>query len=141
MVAVSLTGFGVSYDDQAMALLAFFDASVGSGDLVGNGPGAVAFWRLQALRNMIEASGDLLDQGRTKIACVQLEVARRRTDGLFPPPDFASGPAAPELEAEIAQLRANLRCDVPPVRGGGCGIGAELALVMPLLGLAAIRRR
>lgn len=138
VIGVPIGGSGVSYDDQAMALLEFFDASVASGDLIGDGPGASASWRLHALRNMIEASGDLIDRGRTRVACVQLEVARRRTDGLFPPPDFASGSAAPDLEAEIAQLRANLGCNVP-VRPGGCGLGAELALLLPFL--LSLRRR
>ena len=131
-----------------MALLTFFDELVASGDLVGEGPGNSAAGRLNALRNMIEASGDLIEQGQTAEACGQLEDARRRTDGLFPPPDFASGPAAPDLEAEIAQLRSNLRCDDPPetslVRSGGtgrCGLGAELALALPALALLRQRRR
>lgn len=140
IINISLTGSGVSYGAQAMALLSFFDGLVASGDLVGEGPGHSASGRLNALRNMIEASGDLIDRGKKAKACKQLQDARLRTDGLFPPPDFASGAAAPELEAEIAQLRSNLRCDVPR-GGGGCGLGAELALVMPLLGLVASRRR
>jgi hypothetical protein len=140
VIEVPLTGYGVSYDAQAMALLSFFDGLVTSGELVGQGPGNSASRRLNALRNMIEASGDLLERGRTRMACLQLEVARRRTDGLFPPPDFASGAAAPELEAEIAQLRSNLRCRV---RKGTakCGLGAELALLLPAMSLAASRSR
>ena len=134
------TGFGVSYDEQAMALLAFFDGLVASRDLVGEGTGDSASGRLNALRNMIEASGDLLGPGRTVEACEQLQDARLRTDGLFPPPDFASGPAAPELEAEIAQLRLNLRCD--DLQGSArCGLGSDLAFLLPPLLWLRQRRR
>ena len=140
-VAVALSGAGVPSDDEAMELLATFDAKVATGDLVGHGPDPlVAAQRLQALRNMIEASGDLLADGNTRIACLQLAVARRRTDGLFPPPDFASGTAAPDLEAEIAQLRDDLSC-AAVLAQPACGLGAELALLLPLVGLAAKRKR
>jgi hypothetical protein len=67
-------------------------------------------------------------------------MARRRTDGLPRPPDFAAGPAAPALEAEIVQLRSNLGCGAPT--WFACGLGAELALLLgPLWVLRRTRAR
>jgi hypothetical protein len=128
VVHLTLAGAGVPFDAQALALLAFFDDAVARGDLTGDGPGASGPGRLGALRGMIEAAGDLLEHGRTLNACAQLEAARQRTDGAFPPPDFVAGPAAPELEAEITALRAHLDCASAPERS--CGLGGEAALVL-----------
>jgi hypothetical protein len=128
VVEVVVEGSGVPDDDQAMALLAFFDEAVASGELVGNGPPPRARTRLRVLRHLIESAGDRLDRGRGRRACAQLEIARRRTDGLPRPPDFAAGPAAPALEAGIAQLRSSLGCAAPT--WFACGLGAELPLLL-----------
>ena len=52
--------------------------------------------------------------------------------------DFNGGPgiATPDPQCAVAY-----RNKETPNPSGGCGLGAELALVMPLLGLAASRRR
>jgi len=44
-------------------VLAFVEAAVEAGSLTGEGPGGLAGNRLHALRNMIEASGDLIAAG------------------------------------------------------------------------------
>ena len=111
---VPLTGTGVSVapppQQQVADILAFFDASVTAGTLTGSGNGNSANGRRKALRNMIEAAGDLIQQGRLGDACLQLADALNRTDGDPRPPDFVLGTAAPELAQRIQALRATLGC-------------------------------
>jgi hypothetical protein len=95
-------------------ILAFFDTSVANGSLVGNGPGRSAERRLNALRNQIEAAGDLIEDGLIEEACQQLMVAYTRADGEVPPgspPDFIEGPHASELAVMIQNLRISLDCE------------------------------
>jgi hypothetical protein len=111
---VPLTGRGVVSQpppaQQIADTLAFFDASVAAGTLLGSGPGNAAKGRLGALRNMIEAAGDLIRRGLVTDACVQLTDVRNRTDGKPQPPDFVTGPAAAELLQQIDAIRATLGC-------------------------------
>ena len=113
-VQVPLTGRGVVSQpppsQQIANILAFFDSSVAAGTLQGSGPGNSAQGRLRALRNMIEAAGDLISRGLVADACGQLADARNRTDGQPQPPDFVSGPAAVELRLRIETLRTTLGC-------------------------------
>jgi hypothetical protein len=95
---------------QIADILAFFDASVEAGTLLGSGPGASAPNRLKALRNMIVSASDLINQGKMTEACQQLRDVYNRTDGLEPPPDFVKGTAASNLASMIKGLRANLNC-------------------------------
>lgn len=98
--------------DALGTILDFFDQSVIDGTLVGSGPGASGPGRLAALRNMLEAAGDLLDADLVEDACNQLLDALLRADGTFPPPDFVAGTAVPELATQIQALRTTLDCDV-----------------------------
>lgn len=113
-VDVPLSGTGVNVapppQQQIADILAFFDASVTAGTLVGSGNGNSANGRRNALRNMIEAAGDLIQQGRIEDACQQLADAANRTDGAPQPPDFVEGAAAAELEERIEALRSALGC-------------------------------
>jgi hypothetical protein len=97
-------------EQQIADILAFFDAAVEAGNLMGSGPGASAPNRLKALRNMIVAAGDLIKQGKMAEACQQLLDVYNRTDGFVPPPDFVKGIAAPTLAEMIKGLRADLNC-------------------------------
>jgi hypothetical protein len=97
-------------EEQIAELLEFFDAAVAAGTVVGSGQGNSAQGRLNALRNMIEAAGDLIRDGQLAEACDQLGVALDRTDGETPPPDFVTGSAAAELRQRIDALRATLGC-------------------------------
>jgi hypothetical protein len=90
--------------------LAFFDASVAAGTLVGNGPGKSANGRKGALRNMIIAAGDLIDEGRYEEACQQLWDAYRKCDGDPRPPDFVTGQAADDLADMILGVMDELGC-------------------------------
>jgi hypothetical protein len=114
VVHVTLSGRGVATPDtpiqQIADLLAFFDDSVATGSLMGNGSGNSAQGRLNALRNMIEAAGDLIQDGSVADACGQLLAAYHRTDGVPQPPDFTTGSAAAELAARIRRLREALGC-------------------------------
>jgi TolB protein len=113
-VGVSLSGTGVEVapppSEQIADILAFFDASVAEGSLAGDGPGSSAAGRRGALRNMIEASGDLIEDGDIESACEQLCDAYQRTDGNARPPDFVAGPAASELASQILVLMESLGC-------------------------------
>lgn len=113
-VDVPLSGTGVNVtlppQQQIAEILAFFDASVAAGTLVGSGNGNSADGRRKALRNMIKAAGDLIQQGRIEDACQQLADASNRTDGAPQPPDFVEGTAAAELEQRIQALRSTLGC-------------------------------
>lgn len=113
-VEVPLSGTGVYVtpppQQQIAEILAFFDASVAAGTLTGSGNGNSASGRRKALRNMIEAAGDLIREGRIEDACRQLADAANRTDGAPQPPDFVEGPAAAELRTRIELLRSTLGC-------------------------------
>ena len=85
-------------------ILDFFDTSAANGTLVGSGPGNSANGRRGALRNQIEAAGDLISDGYMEEACDQLMNAYLRCDGLTRPPDFVAGPAAPTLAGMILDL-------------------------------------
>lgn len=89
-------------------ILTFFDDSIADGTLVGDGPGNSAKGRLDALRNIIEAAGDFINQGYISEARQQLQNACNRVDGYPKPPDFASGSAVTELATMIQQLINNL---------------------------------
>jgi hypothetical protein len=63
-------------------------------------------------------------------ACGQLDQARLRTDGVFPPPDFAApGAATDEVNGLILDLKEELGCN--PKSVPGCGVGFELAFLLP----------
>jgi beta propeller repeat protein len=111
LVQVQLGGTGVLADppsEQIADIIAYFDASVDDGTLWGDGPGNSADNRLNALRNMIEAAGDLIDDGLIIEASQQLLDAYQKCDGELKPPDFVSGPAAVELANLIQNLLNSL---------------------------------
>jgi hypothetical protein len=92
-------------------ILNFFDESVADGSLVGEGPGKSAENRLNALRNMLEAAGDLINAGTYEEACGQVMAVYEKIDGDPKPPDFVSGPAAVELAIMILELMNTLGCN------------------------------
>ena len=94
-------------------ILNFMDSSIEDGDLFGIGRGRSASNRLNALRNMIVAAGELIEAGFYEDACRQLDDAYMKCDGLNPPdspPDFVNGPATPALAAMILNLIVDLGC-------------------------------
>lgn len=110
-----LFGSGVTVEpppgEQISEILEFFQASVETGTLSGDGPGNSGEGRLNALTNMIEAADDLIEGGLLSEACGQLQDVYNRCDGLSPPPDFVSGVAAVELANMIGTLMNNLGCE------------------------------
>jgi hypothetical protein len=114
-VTVTLEGTGLSSQPlpapSVDGILAFFDASVADGTLVGSGPGNSATGRRGALRNKIVASGDLIEDGAIADACEQLLDAYQRTDAFPRPPEFVAGEAAPTLAGMILQLMGALGCE------------------------------
>jgi len=105
--------FWVVAEPQVMIeeTLAFFNASVEAGTLVGEGPGKSADKRLNALRNMLEAAAELIEAGLYELACEQLWDAYRKCDGDPKPPDFVSGAACAELAAMIQDVIDSLGCE------------------------------
>ena len=112
---VALSGTGVQEEpppeEQVQEILDFIDESVEAGTLEGSGAGNSADRRLNALINMIEAAGDLVEQGRYEEACDQLWAAYRRCDGEPVPPDFVEGEAREQLAAMILALIESLGCE------------------------------
>lgn len=112
---VTLAGDGVPGDPPSSLsvedILIFFDESVANLTLEGYGPGNSADGRRGALRNMIKAAGDLLDDGNLADGCQQLLDAYQRTDGLPRPPEFVTGESAPVLAGMIFDLMAKLGCE------------------------------
>jgi hypothetical protein len=112
-VMVELGGVGVEGPQpptSVQPILDFFDASVAAGTLYGDGPGNSANGRREALRNIIEAAGDLIADGALTEACQQLLNAYQRCDGLSRPPEFVAGPAAATLAQMILDLMGELGC-------------------------------
>ncbi len=113
IVTVSLSGTGIEAPSPPVtveAILTFYDESVSDGKLSGTGPGNSAEGRLKALRNMIEAAGDLIDDGNLVEGCQQLMDAYNRCDGLPKPPEFVEGDAADDLAKMILELVESLAC-------------------------------
>ena len=100
----------LSPEEEIARILDFFDTSVESETLEGDGTGNSAEKRLNALRNMIEAARDLIAAGDIDAACQQLQDVYNRTDGETPPPDFVTGEAASELATMILELMAEIGC-------------------------------
>ncbi|MDT7041203.1 choice-of-anchor D domain-containing protein [Candidatus Nitronereus thalassa] len=115
LVSVAISGTGivteVPPEEQIANILEFIDTAVSEGTLAGSGNGNSAENRLNALINMIEAAGDLIEQGQIVEACDQLASAYKKTDGLPKPPDFVEGESAAELATRIQDLRTDLGCE------------------------------
>ena len=115
VVEVRLSAAGVEIpvppSEQIANILVFFDTSMGVGSLVGDGPANSAEKRLNALRNMIEAAGDLIENELSEEACQQLLDVYSRMDGQPKPPDFVKGEAVPELASMLQDLMTSLGCE------------------------------
>lgn len=116
VVEVQLSAAGVEIppppSEQIAAILTFFDASVNDGTLVGDGQGNSAEKRLNALRNMVEAAGDLIIENELfEEACQQLLDVYGRMDGQPKPPDFVTGGAVAKLASMVQDLMASLGCE------------------------------
>jgi len=114
LIEVSLGGVGVYVElppeGQIAAILAFIKASIEAGTLFGDGSGNSAGNRLNAFINMIEAAGDLIEDGLYAEACGQLGAALKKCDGQPNPPDFVAGEAAEVVKGMIEVLRTTLGC-------------------------------
>jgi pimeloyl-ACP methyl ester carboxylesterase len=108
VVTVDLAGVGVVIEippsEQVQEILTFIDESVSCGILAGEGPGESADNKLNALINMIEAAGNLINDGLYEKAKQQLEDILDKCDGKSPPPDFVTGSAAADLVEMIQGL-------------------------------------
>jgi hypothetical protein len=111
-LSYNLNGGGQLLPFSTTGIMEFFDYSVGQGTLLGSGPGRSGMRRLNALKNMIEEAGDLLNTGLYDEGCHQLKDAYNRCDGDFPPPDFVGGTAVEELESRIKELMTGLGCEI-----------------------------
>jgi len=89
----------------------FFDQSVADGTIEGYGHGNSANNRLDSLRNKLQMASDLIDIGDIDGACLQLKIASKKCDGIFPPPDFVQGESVPDLYDMIIELMAEIGCE------------------------------
>ncbi len=112
VVPVNLIGVGVVIpvppSEQIEQILEFFDASVADGTLVCVGPGQSAANRCEALRNMLEATNDLIVREYFEDAYAQLVDVLNKCDGQVPPSDFVTGEAREELANIIMELMEDL---------------------------------
>ena len=100
--------------DPIQEILGFIEQSVADGTLVPVKEGKAGRGQLGALINMIEAAGNLIDANDPNLLadiCGQLHAALGKTDGQDPPPDFVTGPAAPQLAAMIEEFMDSLGCE------------------------------
>jgi hypothetical protein len=132
-VILSGTGVITTQEITIEGILFFFDSCVAEGKLEGyvpdksnkkrsadkitkdNGSDKLAENRLNALRNMIEKAGVLIDSEKIDEACGQLEAAYKKIkmDGLNTPGSssfFVKGIAASELADDVQELMGTLRC-------------------------------
>jgi hypothetical protein len=130
---VTLSGTGVITTQEITieGILVFFDTCVADGSLIGyvpdksdkkrsadkitkgNESDKLAENRLNALRNMIETAGVLIDSGKIDEACGQLEAAYKKMDGLNTPgssSDFVEGSAVSLLAHDVQTLMGTLEC-------------------------------
>jgi hypothetical protein len=131
---VTLTGTGIITQEITInGILGFFDSCVAadvpslegyvpnksdkkrSADKItdGNGSDKLAENRLNALRNMIETAGDLIDSEKNDEACGQLEAVYKKMDGLNTPGDsidFVEGSAVVVLADMVQDLMGKLEC-------------------------------
>ncbi|MCJ7538192.1 MAG: hypothetical protein MUO88_00880 [Desulfobacterales bacterium] len=125
-------GIEAQEDDITVGdILAFFDQCAADGSLEGNVPSKsakkkladktpkgdgsdkLAENRLNALRNMIETAGNLIDSGKTDEACGQLKAAYKKMDGSNTPgssTDFVTGVAVSDLSDMVQALMDRLGC-------------------------------
>jgi len=92
-------------------ILAFFDKSVDTGYIEGDGKGKSAPNRLKALRNMIRSTGKMIEEGNKDIAFDKLLTILKKTDGQRSPdspPDFVKGKGAYNLAGMIEGLMQQL---------------------------------
>lgn len=88
----------------------FIDECVGADTVAPVGPGNSAQNRLNAFDNMLEAAGDLIEEGSLEDVCEQLMSVRAKVDGEQLPPDWFTGVAAAELLAKIDALIEAIGC-------------------------------
>ncbi|MCI5194458.1 MAG: choice-of-anchor D domain-containing protein [Candidatus Electrothrix sp. AU1_5] len=107
VVEVALSGMGVASDNPSEAIqdiLQAIEASVANGTLSGVGSGNSAENKLNAIKNMLESAGDLIDSEDLAKAGEQLESICKKVDGQPTPPDFLGGDALDEIAEVICQM-------------------------------------
>ena len=91
-------------EEKIVETLEFFDDSVADETLVGEGSGALAEYRLNAFRNMLESASSLISRRFYGAARQQLGSAYRRCDGQPYPADLVTGEATEELAGMILDV-------------------------------------
>ena len=112
-VTVMLDGNGVVSDDPSgaiAAILQYIDMTVAQGTLWGTGNAKSAPNRIITLKDMIEASGDLIDRGDIPTACSQLDTIYGLVDGESKPKDLVEGPATQGIAVAILVIQNDLGC-------------------------------
>ncbi len=113
VIEVAFRGRGVLVEEPSQAvsgLLTFIDDAIGNEMISGEGPGKSADNRVNALKNMLESAGDLIDEGLMQDTCEQLNSIYKKVDGMPKPPDFISGEAVPGVAAGVLEIMSDLSC-------------------------------
>ncbi len=90
--------------EQIREILNFVYDSVAAGTLVGVGSGNSAKGKLNAFINQLEQSQSFIGAELLSEACLQLQDAYKKCDGLSSPADTVTGSAAAELAEKINKL-------------------------------------
>lgn len=110
---IPLSGKGVFVEtpsEQVTAVTGYIRDSIAAGELTGEGAGNSADKKVNALINMLEAAGNLLEAGQMAEGCQQLADIHLKVDGVSPPPDFVSGPATEGLANAIEGFMTYYGC-------------------------------
>lgn len=106
-IELALSGTGVASDNPSEAvqdILLAIETSVANGTLVGVGNGNSAENKLNAVVNMLNAVGDLIDDENIADAQNQLASICKKVDGQPTPPDMLGGEAVEDIGAVICQM-------------------------------------
>ncbi|MCK5851117.1 MAG: hypothetical protein KAH23_09400 [Kiritimatiellae bacterium] len=108
IVEIPLGGMGITTaqarQEQIEEIGDDLEGGIEDGTIVGEGAGASADKRVNALNNMLDAVGDLIIAEEYELAYSQLESLYKKIDGQPKPPDFVSGPAVDELRLQVEAL-------------------------------------
>jgi phospholipase/lecithinase/hemolysin len=97
-----------SLSAQTRSIFDFIQKSVAAGDLYGRGPASSAVGRLNALTNMVQVAGLLVEEGMFEQAYGQLRQVHRRCDGAEQQRDFVEGEACAHLEKMVLEVLDNM---------------------------------
>ena len=110
----NLRGMGVLFEpppaELMQGVLDFYAAGIADGSIYGVGSGGAPGSHVRVFGNMLDAADDLIAAGDYAGACMQLDHAVAKSDGLPQPPDFLGGTGVSALNAMLLDVMDALGC-------------------------------